>query len=32
MFFAPGFRKYVEDCKEAPSIPTLSELVQSENY
>ena len=31
MFFAPGFRKYVEDCKEAPSTPTLSELVQSEN-
>src|SRR6266446_5120608 len=25
MFFAPGFRKYVEDCKEAPGTPTLSE-------
>src|SRR6266404_5974182 len=30
-FFASGFRKYVEDCKEAPPTPTLSELVQSEN-
>ena len=31
-FFAPGFRQYVENCKEASSIPSLSELVQSENH
>jgi hypothetical protein len=31
MFFAPGFRQYVENCKEAPGVPSLSELVQVEN-
>jgi hypothetical protein len=30
-FFAPGFRQYVESCKEAPSVPSFSELVQREN-
>jgi hypothetical protein len=30
-FFAPGFRQYVDNCKEAPSVPSLSELVQREN-
>jgi hypothetical protein len=29
-FFAPGFRQYVESCKEAPSVPSLSQLVQRE--
>lgn len=32
MFFAPGFQKYVENCKEAPSALTLSDLVQTENH
>jgi hypothetical protein len=32
MFFAPCFRKYVENCKEAPSALTLSDLVQTENH
>ena len=32
MFFAPGFRQYVESCQEAPNVPTLSELVQRENH
>jgi hypothetical protein len=30
MFFAPGFRKYVENCEDAPSALTISELVQRE--
>jgi hypothetical protein len=30
-FFAPGFRRYVENCKEAPGVPSLSELVQRES-
>src|SRR5437660_1590467 len=32
MFFAPGFRKYVENCKEAPAAPTFGELVQTEDH
>lgn len=30
-FFAPGFRQYVENCKEASSAPSLIELVQRES-
>jgi hypothetical protein len=30
-FFAPGFREYVESCKEAPTVPSLIELVQKES-
>ena len=29
-FFAPGFRKYVESLKEAPRVPSLGDLVQTE--
>ena len=32
MFFASGFREYVEGCKEAPSVPTISALVQNETH
>jgi hypothetical protein len=32
MFFAPGFRKYVEESKGAPGAPSISELVQSEPH
>ena len=31
MFFAPGFRQYVENCKEASGTMPLSDLVQVEN-
>jgi hypothetical protein len=27
-FFAPGFRQYVENCQEAPNVPTLSDLAR----
>jgi len=27
-FFAPGFRKYVENLKEVPGVPSMSELVR----
>jgi len=30
-FFAPGFRQYVENCEEAPGVPSLGELVQRES-
>jgi hypothetical protein len=30
-FFAPGFRQYVENCKEAPNVPTLSELAKRDH-
>ena len=31
MFFAPGFRRYVDNCTDAPTAPTIREVVQSEN-
>jgi hypothetical protein len=30
-FFAPGFRQYVENCKETPNVPTLSELAKRDH-
>jgi hypothetical protein len=32
MFFATGFREYVEGCKEAQSVPTISELLQNKTH
>jgi len=30
MFFAPGFRNYVENLKEAPGVPSLTQLTRTE--
>jgi hypothetical protein len=31
-FFAPGFRNYVENLKEAPGVPSLTQLTRTEKW